>query len=696
MTLRRLEMSKNHNALTLMLVLANVFSSKAIRDASRELRTVMEHVAGKAEELTKAKVKDDPPQPFRKRKMWSISKFADWEPKKYATDRKASRDKRAEQHHIKVFGMQELGMVEYHKLMEEVDQMRSEPVDMMALVNKWIEELHERLEAEEKEKQERGRRQTQSKKGKAGTSSATKTITEPTQEPRKRTRGIDNIDKSRSRTGTKKKKSSKMTKKEEVPKTTGAKKPKPKTDNAFDKSEDWKKKQAQTKLPSPKTKAAAQAKKAQKTVKEDDDDDWLDDLVIVERKVPDIEEDNDDDDRDEDYELEEEYEDFKILPLRARKPTQSDKPTDKSKKAKPDAPLEDLADFVERTFPKTAGKKSLKRKVTTKQRQIGESKVAEDTDGTIPLFQQIVGDDYEVMASDEVEQHIMDRSINPVEAAGFRVTMKTLALGLKEAVKKGRIIDTTYEDLIRSTIEVARAMRYLGAFSVEVEEILPAIPDIHCNAWRKHLKGEEMMDPKDVVVDDEEEEGDDLLIQGPGLGKESTQAAAKAIHKLPDLLKKDAKANLVKLFDNQMKAHQYAAEACKNLKELHKTLPLEVFLWIADSAMQPLVIPKTEELCAKMLEVAEAKTRKTAVGASRVVEVMETMNLSQLHKEWTVEDAHKAKKMIACMVYKYIRDVMFNEMTAMHVIVDKFNVKQTTIHRQLYGKKYPGRGQTLE
>ena len=70
--------------------------------------------------------------------------------------------------------MQKLGMVEYRKLMEEVDQMTNEPVDMMALVNKWIEELRERLESEEKEKQEKERRQTQSKKGKAGTSSATK------------------------------------------------------------------------------------------------------------------------------------------------------------------------------------------------------------------------------------------------------------------------------------------------------------------------------------------------------------------------------------------------------------------------------------------------------------------------------------------------------------------------------------------
>ena len=81
--------------------------------------------------------------------------------------------------------MQKLGMVEYRKLMEEVDQMTNEPVDVMALVNKQIEELCEHLESEEKEKQEKERRQTQSKKGKAGTSSATKMTNEPIQEPRK-------------------------------------------------------------------------------------------------------------------------------------------------------------------------------------------------------------------------------------------------------------------------------------------------------------------------------------------------------------------------------------------------------------------------------------------------------------------------------------------------------------------------------
>ena len=53
----------------------------------------IEDVAGKAKQLAKAKAKDDPPPPFRKRKTQSISKFADWDPKKYAMDGKASRDK---------------------------------------------------------------------------------------------------------------------------------------------------------------------------------------------------------------------------------------------------------------------------------------------------------------------------------------------------------------------------------------------------------------------------------------------------------------------------------------------------------------------------------------------------------------------------------------------------------------------------
>ena len=659
-------------------ITVNVFSSTSIKDAPPRLKEAMEDVAGRVEELSKSKITTAaPPAPFRKRKTQSITKYADWDVRQYATDGKTSRDKRAQQRHIRVFGMQKLGMNEYRKLMQEIDQMTDPDVDVMAMVNKRIKEIRERLDAEEKEKVEGQRRQIRSRTEKAGTSTTTMESVDTrktTGAKKPKQKDGDTVDESRNRVDTRK--------------TTGAKKPKQKDGDTVDESRSRKKEGIKQKPTSLKAKTTQQSKRKVVTMAEDVDEDEQD-LVIIERKKADVE-DFDDDDDDDDYvpELDED-DDFDIPPPRARKTTQI---VDK----KADEELEDLADFVDRTFRKTT-RKSTTKKPTAKERRLGKS--TDDTEATIPLFQQIVGKNYEIMASEEVEEHMTDRSINPTEAAGFRATMKSLAVGLKEAVKKGKNVEATYKDLIKSTIEVTRAMRYPGAFTVEAEEIFNAIPDLKCNAWRKYIKGDEMMDPKDVVLDEDEEEQDDLLIQGPVLGEESTQAAAKAIHNLPELLKRDAKANLVKLFDNQMKAHQYAAEACKNLKELHKTLPLDVFLRIADSAMRPLVImhiPSTEAMCTKMREAAEAKTRKTTAGASRVKDVMENTNLPQLQKDWTLEETYKARKMIACIIYKYVRDAMYNETTATHVVVEKFNVKQTTIHRQLYGKKYPGGGQTLK
>ena len=662
----------------------------------------MEDVAGRVEELSKSKITTAaPPQPFRKRKTQSITKYVDWDARQYATDGKTSCEKRAQQRHIRVFGMQKLGMNEYRKLMQEIDQMTDPDVDVMAMVNKRIKEIRERLDAEEKEKVEGQRRQIRSRTEKAGTSTTTMESVETrktTGAKKPKQKGGDTVDESRTRVDTRKTTGAKKPKQKDgdtvdesrtrvdTRKTTGAKKPKQKDGDTVDESRSRKKEGIKQKPTSLKAKTTEQSKRKVVTMAEDVDEDEQD-LVIIERKKADVEDFDDDDDDDYVPELDED-DDFDIPPPRARKTTQI---VDK----KADEELEDLADFVDRTFRKTT-RKSTTKKPTAKKRRVGES--TDDTETTIPLFQQIVGKNYEIMASEEVEEQ-MDRSINPTEAAGFRATMKSLAVALKEAVKKGKDVEATYKDLIKSTIEVARAMRYPGAFTVEAEEIFKAIPDLKCNAWRKYIKGDEMMDPKDVVLDEDEEEQDDLLIQGPVLGEESTQAAAKAIHNLPELLKRDAKANLVKLFDNQMKAHQYAAEACKNLKELHKTLPLEVFLRIADSAMRPLVImhiPSTEAMCTKMREAAEAKTKKTTAGASRVKDVMEDTNLPQLQKDWTLEETYKARKMIACIIYKYVRDAMYNETTATHVVVEKFHVKQTTIHRQLYGKKYPGGGQTLK
>ena len=148
----------------------------------------------------------------------------------------------------------------------------------------------------------------------------------------------------------------------------------------------------------------------------------------------------------------------------------------------------------------------------------------------LALFQRIVGPEFEVRAAEEFEVDPKDKCGNPVEAAGFRATMKMLALELKKAVRKGTNIEETYTDLVKSTIEVAKAMKYPGATTVELGDVLKSVKDLKCSAWRKYLKGKTRMEPVDVELEDEEPE-EDLVIQGPILGKEATNAVAEAIHK---------------------------------------------------------------------------------------------------------------------------------------------------------------------
>ena len=260
-----------------------VFSSTSIQDAPPRLKEAMEDVAGRVEELSKSRITTAaPPAPFRKRKTQSITKYADWDARQYATDGKMSRDKRAQQRHIRVFGMQKLGMNEYRKLMQEIDQMTDPDVEVMAMVNKRIKEIRERLDAEEKEKVEGQRRQIRSRTEKAGTSTTTM-------------EGVA------------------------TRKTMGAKKPKQKDGDTVDESRSSKKEGIKQKPTGLKT--TQQSKRKVVTMAEDVDEDEQD-LVIIERKKADFE-DFDDDDDDDDYvpELDED-DDFDIPPPRARRTTQ--------------------------------------------------------------------------------------------------------------------------------------------------------------------------------------------------------------------------------------------------------------------------------------------------------------------------------------------------------------------------------------
>ena len=103
-----------------------------------------------------------------------------------------------------------------------------------------------------------------------------------------------------------------------------------------------------------------------------------------------------------------------------------------------------------------------------------------------------------------------------------------------------------------------------------------------------------------------------------------------------------------------------------------------------------------EQIIEKLKETAVQNTqRKRKQGSTKVTDVMIARNLPQCGK-WTAEEEFRPRKMIAGIIYKYVREAMFKGKTVTQLVVDEFGLPKMTIHRQIYGKKYPGGGQTLE
>ena len=677
-----------------------MFSAKSIAEAPPQLRQAMEQVAGRAETLAKDKTKEAIPPPFRKRVTRTVKEL-DWDPKTY-TEGKESRDERNRKRTIKVFGMEQLGLDEYQKLMREIDSMTGS-AELDKIVRKRIKEVKERLENERLAREAEAKRKTRSQTEVAGTSKDPAPPVPETGSPRKRKRQDETGCKETGGKAPKKTEpEQKKAKKSEVSeqKQTAGKRPKTKTMTTTTTTsktprapqhvddEDYeldvrtgkfvqkvRKEKAGAIEKTVDTGDASGNRKKKKTVTfteeeaNDDDLEIIDDEDLDKDYEPGEDDYNDDEDDENHQARDEDLDDFEIPPLRQRT-----KPKEVVSKKK---------------------SKSTQRRVATTDEGIG--------DETLSLFQRIVGDSFEVRATEEFEEESKekrDRCLNPVEAAGFRATMKTLALEVKKAVRKGKNIRETYTDMVSSTIRIAKAMKYPGAAQVTTEDILPAIKDIECNAWRKHLEGKTKMNPEDLYDEEEEEHpaDDDLLIQQNMLGKESTDAAAAAIEKLPKMIVKDVNNKLHKLFGEIEKAHRHAAEATKTLRELHEDVPLDVFLRIADATVRPLVIlhiPKTAALVQKLTEAGVERMQRLIKGSDNVIDVMLQKNLP-VCGDWSTEEEFRPKKMIAALIHKYLRDAMLKEATATQTIVDEFKLAKTTIHRQIWGKKYPGGGQKVQ
>ena len=375
---------------------------------------------------------------------------------------------------------------------------------------------------------------------------------------------------------------------------------------------------------------------------------------------PDNEIDQGDDDDNEQDDEEDEEDDFPIPQLRAKKTVS--KPSDKSsrKKKKPvksksdaDEALGDLGDFVEETFRKPA-------------RQLRSKGTA------------------------QVEH---DACINPAEAARFRKAMRAETLELEKAVKKGTNIAETYKTMIVHIVEACKDMNYDIPMDIEAEDIFPTIKDPTCKAWQLKMQGVETAGEGELNVSKTDNSGMCVAKKKFGI-KDIMEYVEEVSSGWSELKKKSFILAMKKVMGNMTVAHRMVAEASQEMINLLDEIELPLWMKIADITMRPLVhieVPELTIMCEEAKQLSKANEQQWDQ-TTKITTIMEAKSLPFLPMSWGYNKEGRAKKLIAGIVYKYVKDRMYEGQveTPATEVSKKYGINAMTMNRHILGKKYIG------
>ena len=283
--------------------------------------------------------------------------------------------------------------------------------------------------------------------------------------------------------------------------------------------------------------------------------------------------------------------------------------------------------------------------------------------------------------------------VNPKEAARFRQAMRDEAKELENAIRSGVNIKEAYETLITHVIEACKDMNYEIPTDIEAKDIIPTIEDPTCKAWQLKLQGVKTAG-----------EGELNLSKADNAGI----CVAKKKYKIKDIAKymKEISADwtemkrksflqtMKKVMGNMSVAHRMVAEASQEMVTLLDEIELPLWMKLADMTMRPLVLLEIPEVTV-MCEEAKQLSRENQQNwnqSTKITEIMESKNLPFLPTAWGYRIEGRAKKVIAGIVYKYVKDQMYegNIATPATEVSERYALNATTMNRHILGKKYAG------
>ena len=149
-----------------------------------------------------------------------------------------------------------------------------------------------------------------------------------------------------------------------------------------------------------------------------------------------------------------------------------------------------------------------------------------------------------------------------------------------------------------------------------------------------------------------------------------------------------------KVMGNMTVAHRMVAEASQEMLNLLDEVKLPLWIKLADITMRPLVhleIPELAIMCEEAKQICKGNEQNWDQ-TTKITTIMEGRNLPFLPTAWGYNKEGRAKKVIAGIIYKYVKDRMYDGKTETPAteVSEKYALNVTTMNRHILGKKYVG------
>ena len=298
---------------------------------------------------------------------------------------------------------------------------------------------------------------------------------------------------------------------------------------------------------------------------------------------------------------------------------------------------------------------------------------------------------------DTFETHKHSHALNFKEAGEFVVWVRATLNELQRAVRRGKEMAKHYRQFVSVLKDAIIQMGSWGPMEGgDVDEVVKAVVDTNCTAWKKAMLGVKTGDSKAIMEIEEKREGVIRVIEDKDIPAEddTTVVDPEKLKGKTEEEKKEVKMMLRKFWSHIQKAHTEAACAAGELGRLATVLEPDDYFKLVEAGTRPIItmeMPKAKQMIEKQKEMEGRARSREDMKNMKIEDIVIEQNLPTPLDKWKDSKVLLPTRYLAAAVHYFVYSQVdqANPMTN-KLVAAKFKLSPSNLHRILTGRRYSG------